>query len=321
MPCVLITGSDGFVGKALCAEMVSRGWKVHASVRSEKKIKSLPKEIKVIETGSIDADTDWGKALADVESVIHLAGRVHVTDDSSSDPISKYRTVNTAGTGKLARSAASSGVRRFVFMSTVKVNGEGRAEPYTEEDIPGPVDPYGISKWEAEEKLKGISRETGMETVIIRAPLIYGPGVKANFLKLMKAVDRGIPMPLAGINNRRSMIYLGNLVDVIIACMTHTEAGQKTYLASDGNDISTPELIRQTAIALGKPARLFYMPLIMLRLAGVITGKSQEIERLTGSLTVDSSLVKKKLNWTPPFTSAMGLENTAEWYKKTFGRR
>jgi len=315
VPHVLVTGADGFVGKALCAEMVSRGWKVRASVRSREKMKSLPKEIGIIETGSIDPDTDWAHALDNVDSVVHLAGRVHVMADSSSDPLSEYRIVNTAGTEKLARSAASSGVRRFIFMSTVKVNGEGGEVPYCEDDIPEPSDPYGISKWEAEKIIKAIANETGMEAVIIRAPMVYGPEVKANFLRLLKAVDRGIPMPLAGINKKRSMIYLGNLVDVIMTCMTHHEAGQKTYLVSDDYDVSTPELIRQIATALGKTGRLFSLPLFMLRLAGLITGKSQAMDRLTGSLAVDTSKIKKELGWNPPFTLAQGLKQTAEWYK------
>ncbi|MBU4491097.1 MAG: SDR family oxidoreductase [Euryarchaeota archaeon] len=314
---VLITGADGFVGKALCAEMVSRGWNVRASVRSREKIKSLPEEIEVIETGLIGPDTEWKDALDNVESVVHLAGRVHIMDDSSSDPLSEYRIINTAGTEKLARSAASSGIRRFIFMSTVKVNGEGREEPYNEEDVPGPVDPYGISKWEAEEKLKIIGYETGMETVIIRAPMVYGPGVKANFIRLIKAVDRGIPMPFLSVNNRRSLIYFGNLVDSIIACLNHQKAAGQTYLVSDNEDVSTPELIRQMEEALGKPARLFYLPLFMLRLAGVITGKSKEINRLTDSLAVDSSKIRKELGWNPPFTLAQGLKETSEWYKKT----
>lgn len=313
---VLITGADGFVGKALCAEMFSRGWKVRASVRSREKIKSLPEEIQIVETGSIGPDTGWIHALDNVDLVVHLAGRVHVMKDSSSDPLSEYRIVNTAGTEKLARSAASSGVRRFIFMSTVKVNGEGREVQYCEDDIPGPLDPYGISKWEAEKIIKAIANETGMETVIIRTPMVYGPEVKANFLKLLKAVDRGIPMPVASVNNRRSIIYLGNLVDSIIACINHPGAAGQTYFVSDGEDVSTPELIRQIAEALGKPARLFQLPLFILRLAGGITGKSQAMDRLTGSLAVDSSKIRKELGWNPPFTLARGLKQTAEWFNK-----
>jgi len=204
-------------------------------------------------------------------------------------------------------------------MSTIKVNGEGREVPYCEDDIPEPADPYGISKWEAEKIIKAIANDTGMEAVFIRAPMVYGPEVKANFLKLLDAVDRGITMPVAGVKNKRSMIYQGNLVDVIMTCLTHPEAGQKTYLVSDGEDVSTPELIRQIAEALGKPARLFYMPMFMLRLAGIITGKSKEIERLTGSLTVDSSRIRKELGWNPPFTLAQGLKQTAEWYLSVNG--
>lgn len=316
MSLVLITGADGFIGKALCAEMLSRGWKVRASVRSREKIKSLPEEIQIIETGSIGPDTQWAHALDNVDSVIHLAGRAHIMEDSYCDSLSEHRIVNTAGTGNLARSAASSGVRRFIFMSTVKVNGEGRGVPYCENDIPGPSDPYGISKWEAEKIIKAIAGETGVETVSIRAPMVYGPEVKANFLKLLKIVDRGIPMPFAGVKNKRSMIYLGNLVDVIMTCQTHPEAGQKTYLVSDDYDISTPELIRKIATAIGKPARLFYLPLFMLRLAGAITGESQAIDRLNNSLAVDLSRIKRELNWNPHFTLAQGLKQTAEWYNK-----
>jgi len=316
VPHVLVTGADGFVGKALCAEMVYRGWNVRASVRSREKINSLPKEIEIIETGSIGPYINWTQALNNVKSVVHLAGRVHVMKDSSSDPLAEYSIVNTAGTECLAKAAAGKGVRRFVFLSSVKVNGESRASAYTEKDIPVPVDPYGISKWEAEEKLKAIACETGLEAVIIRAPMVYGPEVKANFLRLLKAVDRGIPMPLAGIKNKRSLIYIGNLVNSIIACINHPKAVGQTYLVSDDEDVSTSELISQTAEALGKPARLFYLPFFMLRFAGVITGKLHAIERLTGSLTVDSSKIRRELNWNPPFTLNHGIKKTAEWFKE-----
>lgn len=316
LPCVLITGADGFIGKALCTEMLSKGWKVRASVRSRGKMKDLSEKIDIIETGSIGPDTEWAKSLDNVESVVHLAGRVHVMDDSLSEPLSEYRFVNTAGTENLARSAAFSGVRRFIFMSTVKVNGIGGKGPYSEDDIPESKDPYGISKCEAEKKLKEIANETGLEIVIIRAPMVYGPEVKANFLRLLKTVDRGVPMPLASIDNRRSLIYLGNLVDSIITCINHPNAIGQIYLVSDGEDISTPELIRQIATALGKPIRLFCLPLFMLHVAGAITGKLKEIERLLGSLTVDTSKIRRELGWNPPFTFAHGLKQTAEWYKE-----
>ena len=235
-----------------------------------------------------------------------------------SDPLSAYCLVNTAGTEKLARSAASLGVRRFIFMSTVKVNGEGRETPYTEGYTPAPVDPYGISKWEAEKKLKEIACETGMEVVVLRSPLVYGSGVKANFLRLLEVVARGIPLPLASIDNRRSLIYLGNLVDAIITCINHPKAARQTYLVSDGEDVSTQELIRRVADALGRQARLFPFPPSFMKLAGSIIGKSDAVERLLGSLVVDSSKIRRELGWMPPYTMEEGLEETAEWFKRRF---
>ena len=318
MPDVLVTGADGFIGKALCAEMVSRGWNIRAAVRTKEKIKNLPGEIQIIETGPIGPDTKWRDALNNVDAVVHLAGRAHIMDDSSSDPLLEYRIVNTAGTECLAKAAAGKGIRRFIFMSTIKVNGEGGTDPYNENDTPDPKDPYSMSKWEAEIKLTEISSETGMEIVIIRAPLVYGPSVKANFLKLLKAVDKGIPMPFAGIKNKRSMIYIGNLVNLIITCINHPKAAGETYLVSDSEKISIPELISRIGDAFGKPGRLFYTPLFLLRLFGIAAGKSREIERLTGTLTIDSSKIRKELNWTPPFTLVQGLKETAEWYKTTF---
>lgn len=315
MPCVLITGATGFVGTALCKRMVIEKWAVRASVRSLEKAKSLPEKIEIVETNAIGPDTDWSKALVDVEAILHLAGRVHVIEDLSSDSLAEYRKVNTAGTVKLAREAASSGVRLFVFISTIKVNGEGKLTPYTEEDVPEPKDPYGLSKWEAEKQLKSIADETGMKVVIIRAPMIYGPGVRANFFRLLQSVDKGVPLPVAGIKNKRSMIYLGNLVDLIIKCLAYKGTGKSIYLVSDGYDVSTPELVRQIAKSLGKPQRLLYVPLFMLRLGGLLTGKASAIERLASSLYVDSSKIRKELNWKPPFTLEQGFKETAQWYK------
>jgi nucleoside-diphosphate-sugar epimerase len=296
--------------------MAAEGWTVRGSVRSENQAHLLPQEAESVQIASIGPDTDWTNALIDVEAVIHLAARAHIIKDTSSGLLSEYRTVNTAGTERLARFAASKGVRRFVFMSTVKVNGEGRATAYTEEDIPEPSDPYGISKWEAEKILKIVADQTGMEVVIIRAPMVYGPEVKANFLRLLKAVDQGIFLPLADINNKRSMIYLDNLIDVIMTCLTHPKANGKTYLVSDGEDRSTPELIRLMAIALGKPGRLFYLPLFILRLGGWITGNSKAIDRLIGSLTVDSSRIRRELGWKPLFSVEEGITETVRFYKK-----
>jgi nucleoside-diphosphate-sugar epimerase len=309
---VLITGASGFIGKVLCKRMAAEGWTVRGSIRSENQAHLLPKEVECIQITSIGPDTDWTNAMIDVEAVIHLAAHAHIIKYKSSGSLSEYRAVNTAGTEHLARFAASKGVRRFVFMSTVKVNGEGKATAYTEEDIPEPSDPYGISKWEAEKILNIVADQTGMEVVIIRAPMVYGPEVKANFLRLLKAVDQGIFLPLADINNKRSMIYLNNLVDVM-TCLTHPKANGKTYLVSDGIDISTPELIRHMAIALGKPGRLFHLPLFILRLGGWITGNSQAIDRLTGSLTVDSSKIRRELGWKPFFSVEEGITETVRF--------
>jgi nucleoside-diphosphate-sugar epimerase len=211
-------------------------------------------------------------------------------------------------------------VRRFIFISSIKVNGEGTlpGQPYTADDIPAPADPYGVSKHEAELGLMKLAEETGLEVVIIRSPLVYGPGVKANFLSLLKFVNKGIPMPLASINNKRSMIYLGNLVDAIVTCAAHPNAAGQTFLVSDGTDISTPELMRRVAAAFERPVRLMPFPPSLIRLAGRLLGKSAAMDRLLGSLEVDCGKIRRELGWNPPFTMAAGLKDTAEWFNKQF---
>jgi nucleoside-diphosphate-sugar epimerase len=314
---VLITGSGGFIGRALCTRMLAEGWQVRGTVKSESDSNRLPEGIEAVSIGSIDSDTKWDDALRGIDKVVHLAARVHVMDDTAANPLEAFRKVNVAGTKQLAQSAVSAGVRRFVFMSSIKVNGEGRATAYTENDEETPEDPYGTSKWEAEQELCKISRMTGLETVILRAPLVYGPGVKANFHNLLKIVDRGIPLPLAGINNRRSLIFLDNLVDAIIHCIGHIKVAGHIFLISDGENVSTPELIRKIASALGKPVRLFYIPHFLMRMAGKFIGKSAAIERLFGSLTIDSTKIRKEIGWKPPYTMEYGLKETAKWYNKS----
>ncbi len=310
---ILVTGSTGFVGKALCKRMVSNGWHVRGTVRSAEQadMSKLPAGVKVVQIKSIGADTDWSDALLGVDAVVHLAARVHVMNDTSSYPLSAFRKVNVAGTERLARMAAINGVKRFVYVSSVKVNGEGCEKPFTEHDIPAPDDPYGVSKWEAEQVLRKVAEDTGLEVVILRPPLVYGPGVKANFLSLFKIVDRGVPLPLASINNHRSLIY-----DAITTCINHPEASGQTYLVSDGEDVSTPELIRRVAAALGRPARLFPFPPSLMRFAGKLFGKADAVERLVGSLTIDSSKIRRELGWKPPFSMEQGLKETAEWFGK-----
>jgi len=314
----LITGAAGFVGTALCKRMLDEGWLVRGAVRSLSDQKRLPGGIEAVSVGSIGPDTVWTHALAGVDIVIHLAARTHVTREVDLDSLKQYRMINVAATDRLARAAVAAGVKRFIYLSSVKVNGEGKAEPYTERDMPAPEDPYGISKWEAEQALHRIEAESGIEVVILRPPLIYGPGVKANFIDLIKIVRCGIPLPFARVHNRRSLIYLGNLVDALITVCIRLEPAGQTYLVSDGVDVSTPELIRRISGAFGRPARLFSFFPHLLRFAGRLLGKTSAIGRLLGSLAVDTSKIQHELDWKAPFTMEQGLKETAEWFKKGF---
>jgi len=307
---VLITGAGGFIGRELCVRMLAEGWHVRGTFRSESDVSRLPESVEAVSIRSIDSDTKWNDTLEGIDTVVHLAARVHVMDDSSSDPLTEYRKVNVEGTKCLAIAAAKA--------SSIKVNGEGRASVYTEYDEEAPADTYSVSKWEAEQELHKNSDTTGIEVVILRPPLVYGPGVKANFLRLFKIIERGIPLPLSSIKNRRSFIYLGNLIDAIITCMTNPNAAGKTYFVSDGEDVSTPELIRRIGAASGRRALLLPIPVWIMRMAGRITGKYDEVERLVGSLTVDISKICKELEWKPPYVMEHGLRETAKWYKKTY---
>jgi nucleoside-diphosphate-sugar epimerase len=313
---LLVTGANGFIGRALCKKMLADGWQVRVAVRGATQMTALSSRVEGMQVGDIGPDTDWSKALNGVDAVVHLAARVHVMDDSASDSLVAFRWVNVKGTERLAQQAVAANVRRFFFMSSVKANGEERAQPYTERDMPMPLDPYGISKWEAEQKLHKVAKETGMELVVLRPPLVYGPGVKANFLRLLKVVDRGIPLPFANVNNLRSLIYLENLLDALVACITHPKAAGQTFLVSDNMDLSTPELIRLMVEAMGRKARLFSFPPRMLKIIGKITGRSSEIHRLIESLCVDSSKIRTMLGWNPPYTPEEGIRKTVLWYKK-----
>ncbi|WDN89436.1 hypothetical protein BuS5_02404 [Desulfosarcina sp. BuS5] len=313
---ILVTGANGFIGQALCARLCADARHVRGAVRSPQKAETLPKKVSPVIVKSIGPQTDWSEALTGIDTVVHLAARAHVLKDAAADPLTAFREVNLKGTARLAGMAAQSGVRRFIYMSSVKACGENRGLPYSEDDQPEPQDPYGISKWEAEQALHEISEKTGMEVVVIRPPLVYGPGIKANFLSLFKIIERGIPLPLAGVENRRSLIYLENLVDAVLKCILHPKASGKTYFVSDGVDLSTPELIRKIAAAMGKPARLFYSPSFLLKAAGMFSGKSGQVDRLTGSLTVDSDKIQRALGWKANYTIDQGLSETAKWYLK-----
>lgn len=300
----LVTGANGFVGKVLCSELRANGLTVRAAVRTGNFSDS-----DVVRVGALDEQTDWTSALLDIEVVIHLAARVHVMTDKASNPLAEFRRVNVAGTENLARQAACGGVKRLVYVSSIKVNGEATdgVRKFSELDVPDPQDPYGVSKYEAEQALQGVAVETGLEVVIVRPPLVYGAGVKGNFAQMLKVLARGIPLPLASVNNRRSLIYVGNLVDTLILCATHPKAAGQTYLVSDGEDISTPDLLRELGDAMGHPARLLPCPQALLKLAGRLTGKADQVERLLGSLSVESGKIRRELGWTPPYTLQKGL--------------
>lgn len=311
----MISGAGGFVGKALCAELLRRGQSVSAAVRSGN---SLIENTEVIIIGAIDGETNWADALADVNVVIHLAARVHVMRENATDPLAEFLKVNLHGTSNLARQAASSGVKRLVYVSSIKVNGEqtSTTQSFTELDEPSPQDFYSISKWQAEQALWRISQETGLEIVVVRPPLVYGSGVKGNFAQMLAVIAKRIPLPLASADNRRSLIYVKNLVDALIACATHPVAAGQTYLVCDGEDISTPDLLRQLGDAMGCPAHILPLPLSWLRMLGKLSGKSDQVERLLGSLQVDSGKIRRDLNWVPPYTLQQGLQATAELHRR-----
>jgi nucleoside-diphosphate-sugar epimerase len=268
-----------------------------------------------IAVGDIGPTTDWRAALQGVQCVVHLAARTHVLHESAADPLAEYRRANVEATERLARQAAAAGVRRLVFMSSIKVNGEAtHGRPYTETDPPRPEDAYGTSKWETERALARVATESGLEVVVLRPPLVYGPGVKGNFLRLMRLVASGTPLPFASIANRRSLVYVGNLADAVVAAADVPGAAGRTYLVADGEGVSTPDLVRAIATALGARARLLPCPPALLELGAALAGRRAEIARLTGSLQVDASAAARELGWRPRVDLERGLAATARWY-------
>lgn len=308
----LVTGANGFVGSALCTRLRISGRSVRGAVRT---LRFQPSHAEDVAIGSLTSETDWSAALQNVEQVVHLAARVHVMNDTIADPLTEFRRVNVEGTANLARQAAAAGVRRFVFLSSIKVNGEFTeiGSPFAAGDAPAPKDPYGISKHEAEQSLRKIAAETGMEVVIIRPPLVYGPGVKANFASMMCWLTRGVPLPLAAVTeNRRSLVALDNLVDLIVTCLANPAAANQTFLVSDGEDLSTAKLLKLMGVALGHPARLFYIPPVLLKLGAAVVNKSGIYQRLCGSLQLDIAKTCQQLGWSPPITVDEGLRRVAK---------
>lgn len=310
---VLVTGASGFVGRYMCEEMLRQKWQVRGAVRSSAQ---LPDGAEIALVGNIDGDTDWMNALRGVDVIIHLAARVHVMKETAADPLAEFLKVNLHGTANLARQAARAGVRRLVYVSSIGVNGNltGKEQAFSEKDTPHPHNAYAISKWQAEQALWEIAQETGLEVVVVRPPLVYGPAAKGNFPRLLAAIDKGIPLPLKGATNLRSMVYVGNLVDALIACATHPAAAGRTFLVSDGKDVSTAILVEKLSRALRRNNRSFYLPPMLVRVAAALLGRSAQADSLFGSLRVSDAKIRSELGWIPPYTLEQGLQATAEWY-------
>ena len=305
---VLVTGATGFVGRTLCETLSSAGFQIRAAVRRSGRVAAGIEQIVV---GDIDRNTDWTEALRDVDAVVHAAARAHIMNAKPSDMDLYYET-NARGTARLAQAAASAGVSRFGYVSSIKVNGEECARDYRATDTPAPRDPYGKSKWEGEQALLAASGP--MLAAIVRPPLVYGPGVRANFLRLMQWVDREYPLPLGSIENRRSLVSVWNLCELLVHLLRHPLTTSQAWLVSDGEELSTPALIRKIAAAMGRRARLLPVPVAMLQLAGALTGKSAEVARLRGSLAVDITATRQGLGWSPQLTMDEALRRTVQWY-------
>ena len=311
---LLVTGANGFIGKALCLEAVNRRCAVRGITRAAYDFSSSGKNIDIenISLGDIDANTDWNSALLNCDAVIHLAARVHVMREGADDPLSEFRRVNTAATEHLARCAAARGVRRLVYVSSIGVNGlvtDGTTK-FSEEDNTNPHNAYALSKWEAEQALQRVASETGLEVVILRPPLVYGAGAPGNFAQMLRLVDLGVPLPLANIKNKRDLLYVGNLVDALMMCATHPAAANNTYLVSDGEAVSTPEILRGLAKELGVSSRVLPFPIGLLKLMAAMFGKADQVDRLVGSLQVDSTKIRHQLGWLPPYSLQQGFSKT-----------
>lgn len=310
---IALTGATGLIGAAVARRLVGERIRLRIAVRSGQNGAEAA-EVHWFE--ELSASTSWRSFVASMEVVIHCAARVHIMNELSADPLTEFRKVNVEGTLTLARQAAEAGIKRFIFISSIKVNGEGTepGKPYTAEDVPAPVDPYGISKLEAERGLLALAVETGMEVIIIRPVLVYGPGVKANFHSMMNWLNKRVPLPLGAIHNKRSMVALDNLVDLIVTCIDHPAAANQVFLVSDGDDLSTTQLLQRTGKALGKPALLLPLPSFLLSTAARMLGKPGVAQRLCGSLQVDIEKTKTLLSWAPPVSVDDALSKTARHF-------
>lgn len=320
---ILVTGATGLAGRAVCARLAEGGYVVRGTCRRDPPDAGRAgdgRPVPLLQRAMEDPKAAWTECCRGAAAVVHLAARVHIMQGAGAADLNAFRAVNVEGTKRLARAAADAGVARLVYISSIKVNGErcpigadGEPRPFSEADTPQPLDAYALSKWEAEQALHTVAAETGLEVVILRPPLVYGPGVRANFLQLMRWVNRGIPLPLGAVHNRRSLIYAGNLADAVAVCLERPASANRTFLISDG-DLSTPALIRAMARALGRTPRLMSVPLPMLRALGGLCGRQGVLERVLDSLTVDSSAIRRDLEWKPPFSAEEGIRRTAQWF-------
>jgi len=315
MNVILTTGTTGFIGRNLCSRLSEEGRKVRAAIRAISKVETLPSVYETVAVNELGLfPTDW-HALRGVSTIVHLAARVHIVEDLADDPLTEFRRINVGNTLSLARQAIVTGVKRFIFISSIGVNGNLNKIPFTENDIENPSKPYAISKYEAELGLREIARNTDMEVVIIRPPLVYGPTAPGNFGSLLQWVNKGIPLPLGAIHNQRSLIALDNLVDFIVTCIDHPAAANQTFLVSDGEDLSTTDLLQRVAQAMGKKTRLFPVPVGLLKLGAALLGKQAVAQRLCGSLQVDISKARRLLGWNPPISVDEGLRRAVQGFK------
>lgn len=313
-PYNLITGANGFIGSAVCRKMLSGGLLVKGTVRSQKGLLGLPHGVISVLTGSLGSDTQWDAVLQDVDTVIHAAGPAHRTGKTAKKNPADFHSVNVLGTECLARASVRAGVRRFIYLSSIGVNGEfTKGSPFTENDAPYPAGAYAVSKWEAEQALRKIAEDAGMDVVILRSPLVYGANAPGNFGRLMRLIKIGLPLPLGNIKNLRSFIYIGNLVDVISRCIEHPSAVGQVFLVSDGEDLSITDLIRLISREMGKSALLFSLPYAFLDITAKTFGRDEELKKLIGPMRIDISKLRNLLKWKPPWTMEEGIMETVKW--------
>ena len=318
---VLVTGASGFVGRTVVERAAAAGWRVHAASRHAP-ARRWPDGVLPVSIGDLGADAQAPPRLDGIDAVVHCAARVHVMAESASDPLAAFRAVNVGGTLKLARQAADAGVRRFVFISTIGVNGaETFEQPFGAADTPAPHSPYARSKHEAEVGLRDLARQRALEVVVIRPPLVHGPDAPGNFGRLMRWLYRGAPLPFGAVRNQRSLVGLDNLCDLIVTCLRHPQAAQQTFLVSDGEDLSTPSLLRRIAAALGRPARLLPVPVALLRGSARLVGRSAFAQQLCGSLQVDMRATQQRLGWEPPISVDAALQRAAAHFLAGRARR